>query len=396
MLTGGPVLRALRIAAGLAAVAAGTWLGGAVAAPATPKRGALRVAVLVPTGAFGIQSRLVANGAEIAAAQLNAKGGISRTFVVEIARTPLRASASPAAVIRRLAASGTHAVILPCNNDHQTDLAKAASKLGVMALAPCNTLGSAEIPPLVWAVGPTPGEQAAQTLFYIRTHYGTMPAGYILNPSRRSAYASTMAAALRAAAAKNGMKIVGQGAVRLDGRDAARAAAAIQRSGAGTVLTTLGAPQARDVITKLRKAGYTKPIHATDAMDATLARRGFGSALNDVRFVTYGFARPSADRFLRDYRARFKARPQGSFPGLGFETVRTLEAAVARSRSTVPRKMDEALGRGLSITGIALGDVTYPGGGVRRPVRTVGIAGIVNGQYVPLLASRPAPSTVPQ
>jgi hypothetical protein len=58
--------------------------------------------------------------------------------------------------------------------------------------------------------------------------------------------------------------------------------------------------------------------------------------------------------------------------------------------------MDEALGRGLSITGIALGDVTYPGGGVRRPVRTVGIAGIVNGQYVPLLASRPAPSTVPQ
>lgn len=382
------------LAAGLATLVVGA--GVASAAPAKPKAATLRVAVLVPSGASGIQSGLVANGAEIAAAQMNAKGGVLRAFTIKLVRTPMRSSARPAAVVRGLAASRTNVVILPCNDDRQADLAKASSSRGILALVPCNTFAG-ETPPLVWAVGPPPSDQAAQLVSYIGSQRaGTLPSAFLLSSSAKSSYESTMASALRAAASKNKMKIVAQGTVRRDGADAATVAAAIRKSGAETVLSTVGAPFAKTVIEKLRKAGYTKQIYLTDAMDATVARKGYGAALHESYFVTYGFARPTARPFLRDYRARFKFAPQGSFPGLGYETLRVLEAAVKQSRSVAPSKIDGALRKGFSLTGVAIGDAIYTGNGVRQPVRDVGIAGILNGQYVPLLSGRPAPSTIPE
>lgn len=383
------------LAAGLAALVMG-GAGAASAAPTKPKAATLRVAVVVPSGASGIQSGLVANGAEVAASQINAKGGVLGAFTIKLTRTPMRSSTRPAAVVRGLVASRTNVVILPCNDDRQADLAKAASSRGILVLAPCNTF-SGDIPPLVWAVGPPPSEQAAQLVSYIASQRaGTLPTAFLLSSSATSSYESTMASALRAAASKNKMKLVGQGTVKRDAADAAAVAAAIRKSGAETVLSTVGAPFATTVIDRLRKAGYTKQIYLTDAMDATVARKGYGAALHESYFVTYGFARPTARPFLRDYRARFRFAPPGSFPGLGYETVRVLEAALKQSRSVVPGKIDGALGRGFSLTGVALGDTIYTGNGVRRPVRDVGIAGILNGRYMPLLSGRPASSTIPQ
>jgi ABC-type branched-subunit amino acid transport system substrate-binding protein len=371
-------------------------LGAAPAMAGAPKAPPLRIAAFVPSGPSGLQSSQVANGAEIAVSQITAKGGIRKSIPITFTRVPLRGGLSAAAAVRRLA-PGTAAVILPCNDDRQAALADAASRRGVVALAPCNMYSTDAIPSLVWPVGPRPVEQAAQLVSFIASQRGgRYPNVFILRSGRKSAYESSMVAALRAAAATSKMKIVGEGSVRSDGRDATTAASAIRKSGAEAVLSTIGAPYAETVVPKLRSAGYDRQIYATDGVDAMVARRGYGSSMNELYFVTYGFPRPAAKRFLSQYRARFKFRPRGSFPGLGFETIRVLEAAVSESRSALPKKIDQALGNGLAVQGVALGDAVYVGDGRRQPVRTIGVAGVLNRQYVPLLSSRPADASVPE
>jgi hypothetical protein len=77
----------------------------------------------------------------------------------------------------------------------------------------------------------------------------------------------------------------------------------------------------------------------------------------------------------------------GSFPGLGFETIRLLEAAVRGAHSAEPSAIQRALSRGLTLEGVALAERTYQPGGDHDPTSTVAIEKIVSGHLEQVFAA---------
>lgn len=385
------VARAAVAALAVGLVAAAPVVGAKSSGKKAPSPATVTVAAVTPTGITGLQSRLVANGAEVAARQINGAGGI-RGAKVRIARIPMRAAASPASVVAAARRAKAQALVLPCNDDRLTALAKASSGAGLLTLAPCNHMTAAETPKLVWPIGPSAGAQVAQLIGYARNVRAETV--YLVTPARRSAYSSQMTRLVDASAKKAKIQIVGRGTVRTDGRDVAKVEAAIDKAGPDIVLTTVGAPYAPRIITALRRKGERRPIYGTDMMDAPPFKYPF--TVQDVVFLSYGFARPAATPFKRTYRRMFGAPVEGSFPGLGFEAVRVLQKGIVLAKSAAPAKVDAAMAKGFLLPGIALGDATYPGNGVREPIRNVGIAGIIRGGYQPLLASGPDRSLIAQ
>jgi ABC-type branched-subunit amino acid transport system substrate-binding protein len=146
----------------------------------------------------------------------------------------------------------------------------------------------------------------------------------------------------------------------------------------------------QNVIARLRAAGVTQSIFATDGMDAQLNLRQYQpTALKDVIFASYGFPRPTSEGFFRAYKQRYRKVDVGSFPGLGLETVRTLAAAITEAGSTDPARIDAAFAKGFQVTGVGLAERRYPGGGARLPIADVGLVELNDGVYYPLESSIP-------
>src|SRR5262249_59600635 len=126
----------------------------------------------------------------------------------------------------------------------------------------------------------------------------------------------------------------------------------------------------------LKAEGVKQHILGTAAMDTPLTLASAHGTLEHAIFSSYGFMREeaSAHRFASDYQRLFHTSPVGSFPGLGFETVRLLEAAVHRTRSGQPSAVQRALAGGITLHGGVLADGTYPQGGGPGPFGGVAIS----------------------
>src|SRR5262249_54680482 len=148
---------------------------------------------------------------------------------------------------------------------------------------------------------------------------------------------------------------------------------------------------------QLRRQGYFRPVYATDGLDANIAHDNAEAERDDrsvykyVYFASFGFPRPTASRFRADYKDLYGKLPLGSYPDLGFETIQVLRAAVVKAGSTRPSRIDRALARGLTLTGVTLEDIVYPGHDRHRPIAHVGLVTIVRGVYFPMLSSVPTP-----
>jgi ABC-type branched-subunit amino acid transport system substrate-binding protein len=277
-------------------------------------------------------------------------------------------------------------------------LAREAARAGLLSVAPCNPEPRAlRSVPRTWPVGVAGPQQAAQLATFARANNGTT--AFVLS-ARGPRYLAALADDLEAAARRAGIRVVGRAEVALDGSNANAVAARIRSSRARGILTPIYAPHLTGIVSSLRSRGVRSIVYVTDGLDALAATdlrgvRRARSPLEDVVFVTQGFARPEAASFLREYRRRHPAAVDSSLPGLGYETVRVLRAAAGRARSVRPAALDNVFRAGFSVPGVALGDITYPGRGARAPVRTVGVARVVRSEYVPLLASVPSPAAVP-
>jgi hypothetical protein len=126
-------------------------------------------------------------------------------------------------------------------------------------------------------------------------------------------------------------------------------------------------------------------------MDTPLTLSSAHGTLEHAIFPSYGFMREeaAAHRFAADYRRLFHTSPVGGFPGLGFETIRLLEAAVRRARSAQPSAIQRALAAGITLHGVGLGDRTYEPGGDHEPVGEVAISELVSNALLPLVATMP-------
>ena len=119
------------VGAGAALAAAALAVGAGAGLDRSNQRGVVKVAVIeVVKGHFAPQNRLVANGAEIAVQQINAKGGIGGKVEIDLTRHRIAPSASPVATVLRLSRQGVRTLILPCNVDLQPQIADEAPHPG--------------------------------------------------------------------------------------------------------------------------------------------------------------------------------------------------------------------------------------------------------------------------
>jgi ABC-type branched-subunit amino acid transport system substrate-binding protein len=368
-----------RVAIGLAV----TLLAGAAVTAAAPAgdvaAAKIDLAVIRGGAAFELQNTQLERGIVIGARVLGRTKNAPARFAV---RATAVERGGENALLARLKAQGTDVVVLPCNVDREATLAAAAARAAVLALSPCTP---GPVPDGAFAVAMTGNAQAGQLATYATQQY--VKAAFVVD-TNGSERVSTLTRYLRAAAARAGIEIVGSARLEATGTNAAEVARAIARARPTpyAVFTAVSPTLADALARALAKRKVRAPIYGTDGTDAT---GRFPAWQEKNIYTSYGFARETARPFEAAYRAAYGIGPTGSLPGLGLETVHVLQEAARAARSTSAEALAAAFESGFSVTGIGLGDLVYPGRGVREPVASVGIVRILRGKAEPLFAGIP-------
>jgi ABC-type branched-subunit amino acid transport system substrate-binding protein len=343
-------------------------------------------------GAFSEQNASIAKGAAVAVAQLNAAEGLGHGIHVKLESQELD-DLSEGALEQRLSSDAAAALVLPCDTESQATLAARAAHFGMLMLAPCDPDPAAEAGyPTYWPVG-TPGPEEAAGLTRFMHTLGYTIAYVIKSPGNRLGEALTRD--FSAAARSNGVTVDGSAGVTLTSDGIATLAKTIKalRPTPGAVFTALEPPAVNELASGLQAQGVEATVIGTSVMDTPLTLKTDPQALENALVPTYGFVREEAagQHFTQEYEQHFGAAPVGSFPGLGFETVRVLATAAQKAHSATPSAIQRALLGGLTVPGVALAERTYGrnGAGEHVPVGPVSIEKVYEGRFEPMIAVSP-------
>jgi ABC-type branched-subunit amino acid transport system substrate-binding protein len=377
-------------------VAAATFLTFALAAVAAQVAGAralpratVHVAMFVPaSGYFTAQNALVANGAQVAAVEIDQAGGVGRSVKIVFSRIPLSPDANPAAAIQAAKGHGASVVILPCDVNAQPSLAAAASKAGLLTLSPCDPDPVSDRYPMEWPIGMAGNVEVGEIVFYASQENATT--AYLLTSSG-SSYVTELSQYFREAAKEDHVDIVGEGTVSLGAPNIAPIAASIEKLQPRAIFTPIFSPYLQKIIAALRNRGIIIPVYTTDGTDANLNLARYGAALqNDIIIGAFGFARPSSSQFFTDYHDTFgRSAANSSFPSLGYETIQALSTAIVKAHSAQSAAINSAFSKGFVLPGVTLADITFAGHGNHIPVTAAGVVRIIRGQRMALFASYP-------
>jgi branched-chain amino acid transport system substrate-binding protein len=342
-----------------------------------------------------VHDHLISDGAKLAVAQINAKGGIGGKVKInmklEDTKTDLAASVQ---VANDFVAQKVKLMVLPCNTDFQEAMAQVASRHDLLTISPCNADPTAPRRyPIYWPVGMAGNAQGAQLANYAKSkHYKR---AWVLD-SKQQLYVHLMAKYFEKAAPSRGIKIVhvedipfGQAGFPSD-----YSALVTKIKGASpkpdVIMTGIFTPFVDFFIKQLRQAGVKTPVIGTDGMDTTNLTKTGGAAVNGTTFTTFGFpskGSPTA-KFYAAWRRRYHSRPDGSFVALGYDSIKVIEAAVRRGGSYDPKVIEAALKNGLTVNG-ALGPIHYLGSNRHNPTNLVAVVQVRKGKFVQVMKSVP-------
>jgi ABC-type branched-subunit amino acid transport system substrate-binding protein len=342
------------------------------------------------SGLFAEQNRSIAQGAGIAINELNAAGGLVKHIQVKLVPQNLD-GLSAAEVERRLRSEAAAALVLPCDTDSQLSLTAEAAQYKTLMLAPCNLDPTAgERYPTYWPVGMSTSDEAYGLTTFMR-RLGYQNAFIVTAPGSR--YVQFATNYFRAAAQRTHIRIVGSATVSLTTKDFSGLAHTIHITSPrpSIIFTALPPPVANQMAAGLRAQGLPQSLLGASVLSTPLTFTD-ASALSEAVFASYGFPpeSPAARHFIATYKKLFGNEPVGSFPGLGFETIRVLEAAVHQARSAMPKAIEQALSKGLALEGVALAERRYRPGKDHNPIGPVAVEKDFTGHHFePVLAANP-------
>jgi branched-chain amino acid transport system substrate-binding protein len=326
--------------------------------------------------------------------QINAKGGIGGKVKINLKLSDVKSDPSVAVqVARDLIAAKVKVLVLPCNTDYQVSMTEIAKRANQFTLSPCNgdpTL--AKTFSGYWPVGMAGNAQLAQLANYAKKKgYKRV---YVLDSN--FLYVHLMAKYFKKAAPSRGIKVTGTDNIPFGSQgfpqDYSSFATKIKALSPKpqAIMTGLFTPYVDFLARDLRSAGVNTPVIGTDGMDTQLNLTTGKSAVNGYAFSTFGSpdkGSPTA-RFYKQFKGKFGASPDGTYPALGYDTIKVLEAAVLRAKSTDAKKIQAVLRAGLTVKG-ALGPIKYLGHGNQNPVNIVVVDEIRAGKFVRVLKSVP-------
>jgi branched-chain amino acid transport system substrate-binding protein len=347
------------------------------------------------TGFLAAHDVLISNGATLAVDQINKKGGIGGKVKIKLLLRDVQSRPDTSVqVARDLLNAKVNVLVLPCNTDFQVAMAAVANPKGQFMLSPCNA------DPTVatkygnyWPVGMAGNAQLAQLANYAKLKkYKKI---YVLD-APQMLYVHLMAKYFEKAASSRGLQVVGSDDIPFGAtgfpQDYSAIATKIKNNsnGAQAIMTGLFSPFVDFLARDLRRAGVNLPLIGTDGMDTQLNLTTGKEAVNGYGFTTFGFpdkGSPTA-KFYAQFKGRFGASPDGTYPALGYDTIKVLEAAVLKAGSINGKAIEAVLAKGMTVRG-ALGPIKYKGSNQHNPTNLVAAVQIRNGKFVKVLKSVP-------
>jgi branched-chain amino acid transport system substrate-binding protein len=347
------------------------------------------------TGFLAAHDVLISNGALLAVQQINAKGGIGGKVKIKLTLRDVKSRADTSVqVARDFLNAKVNVLILPCNTDFQVAMAAVANPRGQFMLSPCNADPTvAKKYGNYWPVGMAGNAQLAQLANYAKLR--KIKKVYVLD-APQMLYVHLMAQYFRKAAPSRGIQIVGSDDIPFGATGFPQDYSAIatkiknESNGAQAIMTGLFSPFVDFLARDLRRAGVNLPVLGTDGMDTQLNLTTGKDAVDGYGFTTFGYpdrGSPTA-RFYAQFRGKFGASPDGTYPALGYDTIKVLEAAVIKSGGINGKVIQAALANGMTVKG-ALGPIKYKGSNQHNPTNIVAAVQIKNGKFVKVLKGVP-------
>jgi len=150
------------------------------------------------------------------------------------------------------------------------------------------------------------------------------------------------------------------------------------------------------IVKQFRDAGADKPIFGGDGYDTPLLVEIAGNGANNVYFTTHSLmdataGTPEVKKFIAAYQAEFGNPPENAFAGLGYDTVKLLADSIKRAKSADPKAIIAALKETKDLPGVT-GSITFSGDSP-IPQKGVAIIGVKDGKLT--LAAEVVPQKVP-
>lgn len=150
------------------------------------------------------------------------------------------------------------------------------------------------------------------------------------------------------------------------------------------------------IVKQLRAAGYSGPIVGGDGYDTPDLVSIAGEASNNVFFSTHALmdeehGKETIKRFIASYNREYGHDPENAFTALGYDTVYLLADAIKRAGSADPTAIQRAISDTKDFVGIT-GTISYPNG-AHVPRKDVTIIAVRDGKLT--LAAEIMPEKVP-
>jgi branched-chain amino acid transport system substrate-binding protein len=150
------------------------------------------------------------------------------------------------------------------------------------------------------------------------------------------------------------------------------------------------------LVKQFRDAGVDKPIVGGDGYDTPLLVEIAGPGAENVYFTTHSLmdaqlGTDAVKKFMAAYQAEYKNPPENAFAALGYDTVKLIADAIKRAGSDDPKAILEALATTKDLPGVT-GAITYQPGS-RIPQKGVTVILVKDGKFT--LAKELVPQKVP-
>src|SRR3954454_15659451 len=223
------------------------------------------------TGFLAVHDKLISNGARLAVAQINAKGGIGGKVKIKLDLQDTKSDPSASVqVANYFIRKHVKVMVLPCNTDYQVAMASVAHRAKQLTLSPCNadpTVGQRV--PEYWALGMAGNAQMAQLANYAKLR--KLKRVYVLDSN--FLYIHLLAKYFKKAAPSRGISIVGTDQIPFGATGfPSDFAAQVQKIKnikpvPSAIMTALFTPYVDTLATQMRAAGLRMPIIGSDGMD---------------------------------------------------------------------------------------------------------------------------------
>jgi branched-chain amino acid transport system substrate-binding protein len=170
----------------------------------------------------------------------------------------------------------------------------------------------------------------------------------------------------------------------------------VKKQKADLLFISSGPDDVGTIVKQFRDAGIKAPIMGGDGYDTPLLVEVAGAGAENVYFTTHslmdaGLGTEAVKKFIAAYQAEYKNPPENAFAGLGYDTVKLLTYAIKRAGSADPKAIRTALQATKDLAGVT-GSISYQEGS-RIPQKGVTVILVKDGKFT--LAQEVVPQKVP-